>query len=351
MGKESGSIMSRTVLGACSPWFALWGASLLVLWLLVRWNRTEFDWGRLRRLHRDEVGSVQALSFVLTLPLFVWVMMFMVQISQLMIGPIVMHYAAFAAARAAVVWIPARLDDEPENVMGGGYVLASDVVDGQPDTPTVLDDGVPGFGPRDGWMTYRIDGGDPQNPTSRKARKIMAAALVALAPICPSSPEAGQPGGTWGAMADDMANAFLGVASATVARPEAVSSRLRNKLAYAAEHTRFRIYFRHPNREPPLKTWSIGPKPEDLREFRAHRAEYGTELGFQDQVTITVYHDFALLPGPGRLLARAAHPGDPLAESLRRQRSGGRYYFPMSASATLGIEGEKPSKTYDEIYD
>ena len=65
--------------------------------------------GRLRRLHRDQAGSVQSLSFVLTLPLFVMVMMLIVQVSQLMIGLIVVHYAAYAAARSAVVWIPANL--------------------------------------------------------------------------------------------------------------------------------------------------------------------------------------------------------------------------------------------------
>ncbi len=336
---------------ACCPWLALLGASCLVLWLLACLNRARFDAGRLLHLHRDQVGSAQALSFVLTLPLFVWVMMFIVQVSQLMIGAIVVHYAAYAAARAAVVWIPARLEDEPENVIGGGYARASDVVDGQPDTPTILDEHVPGFGPRDGWLTYLVHCGDPLNPTSRKARKIMAAALVALAPICPSSSDAGQQAGTWAGTAGDVARLFGDLARDTAARPGAISLRLRNKLAYAAEHTRFQVYFRHPNREPPLKTWDVGPNAEDWLEFRADSAEYGVELGFQDQVTITVHHDFALLPGPGRLLAKRAAPGDPLAEKLRSVRAGNRYCYPLSASATLGIEGEKPAKRYDETYD
>ena len=44
------------------------------------------------------------------------IMMFIVQVSQLMIGTIVVHYAAFAAARTAIVWIPARLGlEESEN--------------------------------------------------------------------------------------------------------------------------------------------------------------------------------------------------------------------------------------------
>ena len=52
---------------------------------------------------------MQSLSFVLTLPLFIMVMMMIVQVSQLMIGMVVVHYAAFAAARSAAVWIPAAM--------------------------------------------------------------------------------------------------------------------------------------------------------------------------------------------------------------------------------------------------
>ena len=52
---------------------------------------------------------MQSLSFVLTLPVFILVMMMIVQVSQLMIGIVVVHYAAFAAARSAAVWIPAAM--------------------------------------------------------------------------------------------------------------------------------------------------------------------------------------------------------------------------------------------------
>jgi len=64
---------------------------------------------RLRRLHRDEAGNVQSLSFVLTLPIFIMLMMLIVQASQLMIGQVVVEYAAVAAARSAIVWIPAAV--------------------------------------------------------------------------------------------------------------------------------------------------------------------------------------------------------------------------------------------------
>jgi hypothetical protein len=340
--------MHHHTLTTCCPWFALFSASCVLLWILARASHATGDYRRLLRLHRDEVGSVQALSFVLTFPVFVWVMMLIVQVSQLMIGSIVIHYAAFAAARAAVVWIPARLDNEEENTIAGGYAIARSVVDSQADTPIVLDEQSPDFGPRDGWLTYHLNCGDPLRPTSGKARIITRAAVMAIAPICPSSPDAGQQRGTWNETADDVANAFQGVAGATATSPTGIQLRLRNKLAYAAEHTRLRLYFRHPNGEPPLKAWNIGPTASDWEEFRATEAEYGTELGFQDQVTVTLSHDFALLPGPGRLLARFAKSDDPLAESLRGQRAGSRYFIPLTASATLGIEGEKPVKRYDQ---
>src|SRR5207237_103139 len=61
-------------------------------------------------LHADERGSVQSLSFVLTVPVFIMLMMLAVQVTQLMIGEIIVNYAAFTAARSAAVWIPARIE-------------------------------------------------------------------------------------------------------------------------------------------------------------------------------------------------------------------------------------------------
>ena len=95
--------MSRAVLMGCLPWLGLLLASCAVLWLLARGSTARFDWARLRRLHADQVGSAQTLSFVLTLPFFVCVMLFIVQVSQLMIASVVVHYAAFATARSAIV--------------------------------------------------------------------------------------------------------------------------------------------------------------------------------------------------------------------------------------------------------
>ena len=101
--------MTRAVLQACFPWAVVLATAVAAAWLLARASNARFEPGRLRRLHGDQAGGVQSLSFVLTLPLFVMVMMFIVQVSQVMIAQIVVEYAAYAGARSAAVWIPANL--------------------------------------------------------------------------------------------------------------------------------------------------------------------------------------------------------------------------------------------------
>ena len=127
MGSLMDVAMARAILTACSPWLV--AASAYSGGLGVgEFSRAQLRLGRLFKLHRDEVGSVQSLSFVLTLPLFIMIMMMIVQVSQLMIGTVVVHYAAFAAARSAAVWIPAAMAD-PE----GPCCISSYAVD--PDAP------------------------------------------------------------------------------------------------------------------------------------------------------------------------------------------------------------------------
>jgi len=139
--------MGRELLLACLPWFGLLLAAGMFLLALTRLNGSRPDPRRLARLHRDEVGSVQSLSFVLVLPFFVMVILFIVQVSQLMIGTVVVHYAAYAAARAAIVWIPANLSEyEPENCISARYL-----------DPEALDQVAPSLeGPTDGGLTYVI---------------------------------------------------------------------------------------------------------------------------------------------------------------------------------------------------
>ena len=101
--------MGRTVVVACLPWVAWSAIACLLLFLLLRATAATINLARLRQIHRDEVGGAQSLSFVLALPVLIMVVMFIVQISQLMIATVVVEYSAYAAARAAAVWIPARI--------------------------------------------------------------------------------------------------------------------------------------------------------------------------------------------------------------------------------------------------
>lgn len=314
--------MSRAIVLACVPWAAVLAASLLVAWGLLRMSNARLQPRRLRLLHGDQAGSVQSLSFVLTLPLFVMVMMLIVQVSQLMIGIVVVHYAAYAAARSAVVWIPAALPSpEGPNCISayGPDPTATDQV------IPVLDPQQSGYGPGQGGVTYLVQ------PGSLKYAKITSAAVLACAPISPSrdlgyGADAGGAGAVLKAAYADMAPGSRSNA--------AVPRRLDNKLAYALNNTSVEIRFFHKNLEPPLVTYF---EPPDPGEF------YFNEIGWQDPVTVKVKYNLALLPGPGRLLARyVAGPSgqaDKVSEGINNR--GAFYSYPLSASITMCNEGEK----------
>lgn len=316
--------MGRAILLACLPWLALFVATGVALLLLVRVNRGRFRWRRLLLLHRDQTGSAQSLSFVLTLPFFIMLLLFIVQVSQLMIASVAVHYAAFAAARSAVVWIPQRLsNDEIENVVPW-YAPDPDATDQH---FPVLDPDDPNYGPAEGGVTYLL------LPGSLKYQKISEAALLALLPIAPSRGL----GRSLPAGGENLVHS-LHAAYATLApnaeASQAIRRRIRNKLAYANSASEIEVRFFHANSEPPLVTHLVGA---DVDQFRM-----GMEMGWQDHVTVTVKHDLALLPGPGRLLARAVFgedgSQDRLSQTIRHENN--VYTYPLTATAKLGIEGE-----------
>jgi hypothetical protein len=328
--------MSRVILLSCLPWLGLLLGTLAFLVLLARAGQARVDWHRLRQLHEEQTGSAQSLSFVLTLPLFVWAMMLIVQVSQLMIAQVVLEYAAFAAARSATVWIPARVDPafEPVNSISAFAV--------DPEAPDqvypITNSSDPNYGPIEGGLTYLVAPGSP------KYGKIASAALLALMPVCPSRDlGATLPAQSVG-LADAVRDAYVGMTPGSAAGPEAIDRRVRNKLAYAMENTSVELRFYHTNRypEPPLMTYYILPDPDQFRF---------NEMGWQDTVTVKVKHDLALLPGPGRLLwrwrnvGRAGGAPDTGAERITHNRR--TYTYPLEASATLGIEGLEPVVPYE----
>src|SRR5215218_2267992 len=101
--------MLREALTSCIPWIIVLGFSLAIARGLILLMGLDLRIRRLARLHASEEGSVQSLSFVLTLPLLIAIVMLIVQCCQIMVGNILVHYAAFASARSAIVWIPANL--------------------------------------------------------------------------------------------------------------------------------------------------------------------------------------------------------------------------------------------------
>ena len=96
----------QVILDDCRPALFALGVALVALIVVIRQSGCRLDLRRLGQLHRCQRGGVQSLSFVLTLPVFVMLVMFIVQVSQLMIAQVVVNYAAYGAARSLAAWVP-----------------------------------------------------------------------------------------------------------------------------------------------------------------------------------------------------------------------------------------------------
>lgn len=304
--------MHRALVEACLPWLALVAVLVLLLRLLIALSGARWQPAALKRLHSDEAGAVQSLSFVLTLPIFIMIMMLIVQVSQLMIATVVVHYGAFAATRAAIVWIPADMGTPEE-----GHNRISTFT---PDAAATI----PGPG-----EAYTISPGSP------KFDRIRMAAVLACLPISPSRETGHTVPGNLQDERQSMQAAYLALAPNSAANPK-IGARLHNKLAYSMANTRVDVTFLHKEREPPIAAWDI---PHDRHEF------YYNEVGWQDPIQVAVTHDLCLLPGPGRLLATPVkQSSDRVSDGIQQH---GRYYVrSITASALLGNEGEKPRLTY-----
>jgi len=296
--------MMKAALISCWPLALLLVAVCCCLAVIARFVKPEQrQW--VFAVLADERGSVQSLSFVLTVPVFIMLMMLAVQVTQLMIGEIIVNYAAFAAARSASVWIPARVE-----------------------TPLELAN----------WLNLRQLTGDNVNygtaMTSPKLVQIHRSAALALLPIAPSR-DLGLSDPS-DAMTQAVVSAYSAYSSSYQSNSR-LPQRLANKWAYALGATAVEVSTFHRRFGTGQSSYQNEPPLWDLEPLQIDGYYKSMEIGWRDEVTVRVTHSFALLPGPGRLLARSMS-GTP---TNRIQQNGNIYYVPLSASATLVPEGEK----------
>jgi hypothetical protein len=350
--------MSRAILQSLLPCIAALAIAFAVLVLLVKLSGARFRWRRLRELHRCDAGGVQSLAFVLTVPFFILVVMFIVQVSQLMIGLIVVQYAAFAGARTASVWIPALVGDECDRC-GGDEVqnrldwrlqpLASDAAE----RLTIV--------PGDPSLVGQWNGSE----ISDKFRRIRTAAVLGVAPVGPSRDISfssfAMSSGSGQALAATQ-RLYREVIPSSAGN-QRIDVRLANKIAYADRNTLVWVEWRDARSSPSAgQTDSIASptyNPVDHPYAVADYEQYGykeNEVGWQDPVTVYVIHRLALLPGPGRLVKdllirpigvpariRQRIPAEwsntPIAET-------NTYAAIIPAAATITNEGLKSDRPY-----
>jgi hypothetical protein len=317
--------MLQAALVSCWPWVVALALTCAAIAALVqgpmskvqgRWK--EFSTWDFRLwtldLHRDQRGSVQSLSFVLTVPVFIMLMMLAVQITQLMIGEIMVNYAAYAAARAASVWVPARIGDPI--AMPQPLELAN-------------------------WLNLRtITGTDVTGGAatiSPKAVQIYRAAALACVPIAPSRDlglvNANDP-------TTQSLLAMFAAYSTSAQTNSRLPMRLANKWAYASQATMVQISTFHRQYGTALSSYQNEPPLWDSEPIDPERYYKPTELGWRDEITVKVTHNFALLPGPGRLLAKSGSAGNRIGQISNV------YFVPLSASATMVPEGDKSIAPY-----
>ena len=312
--------MEKAIVAACLPWFAWLALACMFLTMMLAVLDVRLDIERLLHLHREESGAAQSLSFVLVLPVFVMIVLFIVQVSQLMIGTIVVHYAAYATARAAAVWIPANMSD----LEGPNRISSYTVENASTSSVNATEENA---SPTHGGSWHTVQAGSP------KYNKITTAAILACMPIAPSR-DVGISLSDWGATVVELIESAYGALARKAKDKAMISKRIRHKLAYATAQTTIELRFYHPSSEPPLTTYAFA---DDVGEF------YSNEIGWQDPIAVTVRHNLALLPGPGRLLAKyvagAGGKEDKISKTINHQN--GFYTYPLSASAVIGNEGEK----------
>ena len=346
--------MHRQILLACIPCLVALAISFALLPSIMRLSGASFDWRRLRQLHRSQQGGVQSLAFVITMPVFIMIVMFIVQVSQLMIALVIVNYSAFATARSAAVWAPAEVlgssatIDESENVLPAPIAEDHSVL-------LVFDTGIVEDTSANSTWEYRIDGGGER---SAKLANIYTAAFMSCAPLAPSR-DLGHSNANQNAVVSDAVIQFYHSLVPSSEDNTRLPERIRTKIAYATQNTAVRLEFRDKDTwRGPTYNPRVAVRDDDgnilfeedgsvMRSFNPH------EVGWQDPLTVTVTHNLCMLPGPGRYLAkylvRADGQPDRISSRVREIEDGPQGDFfvtPIWASVTLTNEGLKSVLPY-----
>ncbi len=348
--------MLRAWLESCWPCFIALAMAFVLARVVLAAGGARWQWRRLGDIHRCQRGGVQTLAFVMTLPLFMMITMFIIQVSQLMVAEMVIHYAAFAGARAASVWIPAAVDAPPSNYACDNHIdeeeyFGTDPLTGQ--SRYLEMENRLGIMPTPAGTDV-----DPSvveataNSPSTKLRKIRSAVLQAAAPMCPSrnvGATAMTPELRWTIPASQRMYAALASQSRNNSR---IPQRIANKLAYADAATQVFIQWRD----------GRSAAGRDSLDYRAYNVRnhpnpqvhfHPQEVGWQDPITVYVMHDFALIPGPGRFLSTFLVRSDGLPDNVSpkiRKDTGTfnqtMYTTRLTASATMVPEGIKSIRPF-----
>jgi len=351
--------MHRQILEACAPGFAALLLAVIALIVLGKLSRLQADWSRLGSLHRCQRGGVQSLAFVLTIPIFLTIVLFIIQVSQLMIAQMVIHYAAFAGVRAAAVWIPAAIVDPSD---GTEISDSAEVENRLAAMPVILDDG-----------TFQVvcPATEGAEVSSQKLRNIRLAVIQACAAMCPSRNLGLAPQSSDVQVAISAQQRLYAGLDPQSSSNSRIATRISNKLAYADWNTQVLVEWieaRHSGGSDPEngRAYNVKPAPGfdttcPIRPFSTTFSPSAemlqmhyrpNEVGWQDPITVRVIHQFALLPGPGRFLARrlVSNPQvpDQVAPLINRDNTGTTNTVTLSAAATMTNEGIKSVLPYVE---
>jgi len=228
----------RTLVEACWPCLVALAVCAGLLVAISRLAGGRLDLSRLRRLHRCQRGGIQSLGFVLALPLFIMIVLMIVQVSQLLVAHIVVNYAALAAARSISVWVPQHVVEADPGAGGIGN-------EGHP--ANVVD--VPGFVANQPYLYAYLGGGQGQSVNTENVLKFdkpFQAATTLCAAISPSRFLGLQLEGRAVNRFDATWEAYALLAPRSAAR-DSMRRRLYNKLTYAYWNTELWITYREKN--------------------------------------------------------------------------------------------------------